>query len=82
MVGSSAEGPLAQLVAHLHDALAPIAPTFTLTSGKSLFNLHFALVNASEQGSKNGCRYLLRYLLVLTAPAQLQALTQKGLFER
>ena len=68
-------GPLAQLVAHLHDALAPIARTFTLASGKSLVNWHFALATASEQGSKNGCRYLLRYLLVLTAPTQLQALT-------
>ena len=56
-------GPLAQLVAHLHDALAPIARTFTLASGKSLVNRHFALASASEQGSKNGGRYLPRYLL-------------------
>ena len=72
-------GPLAQLVAHLHDALAPIARTFTLASGKSLVNGQFALASASEQGSKNGRRYLLRYLLVLTAPAQLQAPTAQGL---
>ena len=75
-------GPLAQLVAHLHDALAPIARTCTLASGKSLVNWRFALASASEQGSVNGCRYLLRYLLVLTAPAQLQAPTEKGLFAR
>jgi hypothetical protein len=31
-------GPLAQLVAHLHDALAPIARTLTLACGKSLVN--------------------------------------------
>jgi hypothetical protein len=36
------EGPLAQLVAHLHDALAPIARTLTLTSGKYLVNGYFA----------------------------------------
>ena len=76
MVGSMAEGPLAQLVAHLHDALAPIARTLTLASGKSLVNGHFALASASEQGSKNGCRYLLRYLLVLTGPPQLQPTAQ------
>jgi hypothetical protein len=75
-------GPLAQLVAHLHDALAPIARTFTPDRSKSLVNWHFALASASEQGSKNGCRYLLRYLLVLTAPAQLQAPTENGLFVR
>jgi hypothetical protein len=72
-------GPLAQLVAHLHDALAPIARTCTLACAKSLMNWHFALASASEQGSKNECRYLLRYLPVLTAPARLQAPTAQGL---
>ena len=80
MVGSVRKGPLAQLVAHLHDALAPIARTFTFACGKSLVNRQFGLASASEQGSKNGCRYLLRYLLVLTAPTRLQALTAKRLF--
>jgi hypothetical protein len=73
-------GPLAQLVAHLHDALAPTVRGFTLPYADFLVNRPFALASASEQGSQNGCRYLLRYLLVLTAPTRLQALTAKRLF--
>jgi hypothetical protein len=44
-------GPLAQLVAHLHDALAPIARGFTLPNVNFLVNGPFILASASEQGS-------------------------------
>ena len=44
-------GPLAQLVAHLHDALAPIARGFTLSYVDFLVNEPFVLASASEQGS-------------------------------
>jgi hypothetical protein len=47
----SPEGPLAQLVAHLHDALAPMVRGFTLPYGDFLVNRPFALASASEQGS-------------------------------
>ena len=45
------EGPLAQLVAHLHDALAPIARGFTLPYADFLVDRPFALASASEKGS-------------------------------
>jgi hypothetical protein len=43
-------GPLAQLVAHLHDALAPMVRGFTLLYVDFLVNRPFALASASEQG--------------------------------
>ena len=51
MLGLGAEGRLAQLVAHLHDALAPIARGFTLPYAHFLENRPFSLASASEQGS-------------------------------